>query len=151
MWVADTSKKFTGHQLKKKLSCDPFYLLAVDVQGYYCILSQSLTHTHTHTHTHTQTHIDTHTHISTHLVGLPSAKDRPIAKTCTCQQTTLTNSQTYLPPAGIEPAIPASERPHTHTIYIVFVYAAAYMYVYIYIYRHRPFFKPRRPLGRVEV
>lgn len=36
--------------------------------------------------------------------------DRPVAGTSTSQQTTLTRDKTSMPPAGFEPAVPATER-----------------------------------------
>ena len=47
-------------------------------------------------------------------VGHPWTSDQPVAETSTWQHTTL--KQTPVPPAGFEPAIPASERSHTHAL-----------------------------------
>ena len=49
-----------------------------------------------------------------HSVGLLWTSDRPVAGTATWQHTTL--RQTSMPPAGLEPAIPVSERPRTHAL-----------------------------------
>jgi hypothetical protein len=42
--------------------------------------------------------------------------DKPHKKTFTWEYTTLTRDKTPTPLAGFEPAIPASERPHTHAL-----------------------------------
>jgi hypothetical protein len=49
-----------------------------------------------------------------HLVGLCRTSDRTDAETSTCIAHNYRKTQTSMPPAGFEPAIPASERPHTH-------------------------------------
>ena len=51
-----------------------------------------------------------------HSVGLLWTSDRHVAENSTWQQTTLTTDRHLCPPAGFEPPIPASERPHTHTL-----------------------------------
>ena len=49
-----------------------------------------------------------------HLVGLLRASDRTEAETSSCTAYNYRKTQTSMPPAGFEPAISASERPHTH-------------------------------------
>ena len=49
---------------------------------------------------------------TSHSVGLLWKSDRPGEETSTWQHTP--SQQTSMPPAGFEPAIPASERPQTH-------------------------------------
>jgi len=51
-----------------------------------------------------------------HAVGLLWTSDQPDAETSTGQHTTLTRRQTSMPPAGLEPTIPANERPQTHAL-----------------------------------
>ena len=58
----------------------------------------------------------THTLIHTHSVGLLWTSDRPVAEAPTCQHTTFNKRQAFMPPAGIEPLIPASERPQTQAL-----------------------------------
>ena len=58
-------------------------------------------------HDHTQTH--------SHSVGLLWTSDQPDTETSTRQHTTL-NGQTLIPPAGFEPAIPASKSSQTHAL-----------------------------------
>jgi hypothetical protein len=48
-------------------------------------------------------------------VGLIWTSDQPDAETSTWQNTTH-NRQTYMPPAGFEPTIPAGERSQTHIL-----------------------------------
>ena len=69
----------------------------------------TLSDMHSHSHTLTQAH--THTHIQTHMqaVGLLWTSDQPEAETSTCETHTTYTRQTFTPPAGFEPAIPASE------------------------------------------
>ena len=78
-----------------------FYRLTVGVVSdtHTHSLSLSLSHTHTHTHTHS--------------VRLLWTRDRSVAETAIWQHTIFT-IKTSMPPAGFEPAIPASERPQTH-------------------------------------
>jgi hypothetical protein len=54
-----------------------------------------------------------HTH--THSVGLLWTSDLLVTETCTWLHTTLT-WDTAMHPAGLEPAIPVSERPQTHVL-----------------------------------
>ena len=44
-------------------------------------------------------------------VGLLWTSDQPEAETSTCETHTTYTRQTFTPPAGFEPAIPASEKP----------------------------------------
>ena len=55
-------------------------------------------------------------HTPTHQVWLPSTKDRLVAETSTCTTQKIHKIQTSMNPAGLEPAIPASERPQTYTL-----------------------------------
>jgi hypothetical protein len=71
MWMTEFSKKFTRYQFRKTILW-PFLPTHCRCRG----LLQHLI-----TFNDTQTDIHTHTHISTHSVGLPSAKDRPVAET----------------------------------------------------------------------
>jgi hypothetical protein len=97
------------------------YLRMVGVDGYCCTLSHSVTHARTHTRAHahactrarTHAHACTHTHTHAHSVGLLWPIDPPVAETSTWHHTTLTK-QISMPPAGVEPAIPARERLQTH-------------------------------------
>ena len=66
-------------------------------------------------HMITMTHIQTHTH--THEIGRTPLDDRSarrrelyVATHVDCKR------QTSMPPAGLEPAIPASERQQVHTL-----------------------------------
>jgi len=43
-------------------------------------------------------------------------RDRLFAETSTSQHTTLTRDKIYVPPARLEPVIPASERPLTEAL-----------------------------------
>jgi hypothetical protein len=53
----------------------------------------------------------------THTLGrTPLDKDPPDAENSTWKHTTLTRDRYPCPKAGFEPAIPASERPHTHAL-----------------------------------
>ena len=59
---------------------------------------------------------DSRSHSGTQLsVGHLWTRDRSVVQTCTWQHT-LTKGQTSMPPTGFEPAISASERPHTHIL-----------------------------------
>ena len=81
-----------------------FYLHSVGVEfnvAYY--------HTQWHIHTYTHTHTNTHTIDKTPLEEW-SARQR----TLTTHNTHM--RQTSMPPAGFEPAVPASERPLTHAL-----------------------------------
>ena len=49
-------------------------------------------------------------------IGLLWTSDQPNAETSNSQHTPLNKRKTSLPPAGFEPAIPASERPQTHAL-----------------------------------
>jgi hypothetical protein len=62
--------------------------------------------------------------------------DRPFAETSTCQHIT------SVPPAGLEPAVPASERPQTHSLdrAATGIGLLLYYYYYYYYYVTRPFF-----------
>ena len=51
-----------------------------------------------------------------HPVGLLWTRDRPVVETSTWQHTTFTADRPPCPPAGCEPAIRASARPHTYAI-----------------------------------
>jgi hypothetical protein len=51
-----------------------------------------------------------------HLVGLLRTGDRTDAETSTCTAHNYRKTQTSMPPAEFEPAIPASERPQTHAL-----------------------------------
>jgi hypothetical protein len=51
-----------------------------------------------------------------HSVGLLWTSDRPVAETSTCTSHNTHRRQTFLPPAGLETAIPASDRPQTHVL-----------------------------------
>ena len=52
-----------------------------------------------------------------HSVGLLWTSDRPLAESSTWQHATIRREKkTYMPPAGFEPAISASERPKTHPL-----------------------------------
>ena len=76
-----------------------FYLLfIVGVEGYSCAWLHSVAHTHTHS------------------VGLLWTRDRPDAETSTCTTHEIHKGQTLKPPAGFEPAIPASERTQTYAL-----------------------------------
>ena len=83
-------------------------------------------HTHTHTtpnthtqHTHTthSTHTP-HTHTphthTTHTVGFLWTCDQHVAEAATYRKHTKQKRQTSMPPAGLEPAIPGTERPQTY-------------------------------------
>ena len=49
--------------------------------------------------------------IRLHSVGFPWTSDRPVEEACTCSTQQL--QDTFMLPAGFEPAIPASERSQT--------------------------------------
>jgi hypothetical protein len=49
-------------------------------------------------------------------VRLPWTSNQPETENSTWQYTTLSREKTSVPPAGFQPAIPASERPHTHAL-----------------------------------
>ena len=49
-------------------------------------------------------------------VGLVWTSDQPEADPSTWQHTTLNKRQKSMPPAGFEPTILVSERPHTHAL-----------------------------------
>jgi uncharacterized membrane protein YgcG len=68
--------------------------------------SRSRLYTHVYTHTHTHTHT---------TVGLLWTSDRPVAETSTWQHNTH-KRQTSMPPVVFEPAMPASQRPHTQAL-----------------------------------
>ena len=55
----------------------------------------------------TRSHSDT-----PHSAGLLWSSDRPVAETTH----NIRNRQTFIPPTGFEPAIPASQRPQNHAI-----------------------------------
>jgi hypothetical protein len=61
--------------LARFFSVTPFYLLNIGVQGYCCIWSRSMTHTHTHS------------------VGLVWTRGRPNAETSTWQHITFTRDR----------------------------------------------------------
>jgi len=56
----------------------------------------------------------THARAHTHPVGLLQTSDQPEAETSTCPHII---RETYIHPAGFEPAIPESQRPQTHAFY----------------------------------
>ena len=68
------------------------------------IFEASLSHTHAHTHTHT--------HLGKTPLDERSARRRDLSLTTDNNH----NRQTSMPPAGFEPAIPASGRSQTHTL-----------------------------------
>ena len=68
------------------------YVLIVGVECYCCTGSHSLTHTHTRQV------------FSRQGIGPPQTTNQ------------IQRSQTFLPPVGFEPTIPASERPQTHAL-----------------------------------
>lgn len=51
-----------------------------------------------------------------HSEGLLWVSDRLFAETSISQHITLTSDKTYVPPAGLEPAISASEQPLTDAL-----------------------------------
>ena len=51
-----------------------------------------------------------------HSVGLLRTSDRPVAAASAWQTHNTYKRQTPQPPAGFEPAIPVSERPHSHAL-----------------------------------
>ena len=51
-----------------------------------------------------------------HTLGLLWASDQPEGQTSTWQHTTLTTDRHPRPPVGLEPTIPAIERPQTHAL-----------------------------------
>jgi len=53
---------------------------------------------------------------TSHLVRLLWTSDRSVAKASNCTTHNTDKSQTSTLPAGIEPAIPATERPHIHAL-----------------------------------
>jgi hypothetical protein len=57
-----------------------------------------------------------HTQWHNHSIGLLWTRGRSVAETSPWQHITLTRDRHSCPPAGCEPAIPASERPQTHTL-----------------------------------
>jgi hypothetical protein len=58
----------------------------------------------------------TRSHSNTpHSVGLHWTSDGPVAETSTWQHT-MRKRQTFMPPAGFEPAILLGERPQTHSV-----------------------------------
>ena len=71
------------------------------VGQYLLIIDTSRSHTHTHT---------------LHSVGLLRMSDQPDAETATWRHTTLTTDRHPCPPAGFQPAFPASERPQTYVL-----------------------------------
>ena len=92
--------------MQKQYSCfsllpqsDLFCVLSV-AAGYCCSLSHSETHTRTHTHTQGATPVEQGSAPSTVLY---------------LTTRNIHNRQTDMPPAGFEPAIPATDRPQTHT------------------------------------
>ena len=50
------------------------------------------------------------------IVRLLGTSDQPVAETSTCTTHNTHTRQESMPPAGIEPPIPASERPQTHAL-----------------------------------
>ena len=58
---------------------------------------------------------DKETHTQTHSRTLWT-RDRPVAKTFTCSNHSIHKTQTTMPPAGFEPAVPTNERPQTHAL-----------------------------------
>jgi len=64
-------------------------------RGYCCTWSHTMTHTH--------------------WVGLPWTKYRTVSETSTCPTEHLQETDIHAP-AGLEPAIPQSERPQTHAL-----------------------------------
>jgi hypothetical protein len=54
--------------------------------------------------------------VTPYSVGLFRTRDHPDGETCTWQQTTLVGGRYPCLTAGFEPAIPASERPHTQAV-----------------------------------
>jgi len=72
-----------------------FYLITVSVEGYFCTWPNPN---------------------RLHSEGLLWMRDRLFAETSTSQHTTLTRDKIYVPPARLEPVIPASERPLTEAL-----------------------------------
>jgi len=58
----------------------------------------------------------TRCHARTHAFGRLRTRDRPDAETSTCTTHKIHSRQTWMPLAGLEPAVPSSERPQTHTL-----------------------------------
>ena len=57
-----------------------------------------------------------HTSTGTHAVGFPLTWVRSVAEACTCRAHNIDKRRLSMPPEGIEPAIPASERPQTYAL-----------------------------------
>jgi hypothetical protein len=68
--------------------------------------SRTIRHTHTHTHTHT--------HIR--AVGLLSTSDQLVVEAATYTTHNKDKRRTPVPSSGLEPTIPAVERPQTYTL-----------------------------------
>jgi len=49
-------------------------------------------------------------------VGLPWTRNQPVAEASTCTTHTIHKRQTYMHPAGLEPAIPARKQSHTYAL-----------------------------------
>jgi hypothetical protein len=96
----DHNRNGPGHEAYNPASYnddddDLFNLLSVGVEGG-CF---------------TSSHSDT-----SHLVRLLLMSDRPVAKTSICTKHNTDKRQTFTLPAGIEPAIQATKRPHIHAL-----------------------------------
>jgi hypothetical protein len=56
-------------------------------------------------------------HLVTRILGRsPLTRDQPVADASTCTTQNIHKRQISMPPAGFEPAIPASERPQTYAL-----------------------------------
>jgi len=84
------------------------YLLSI---GDRIIIAPGHTQWHTHRHTQTHTYKHTHTHTRYDSSGWPVLHRNHYPTTHNGHKT-----ETTIPPARFEPAIPASERPQNHTL-----------------------------------
>ena len=66
---------------------------------------------------HLTTLSDTHARARAQAVGILWTSDQPEAETSACKTHTTYTRLTSMPPAGFEPAIPASEKPQIHALY----------------------------------
>jgi hypothetical protein len=85
------------------------------IHSFFLSYSDLFLHTLARCSGYCYTWLHSMTNTYTHSVGFLWTSDKPIAVTSTWRHNTH-NRQTSMAPAGFEPAIPASERPHTHTL-----------------------------------